>query len=151
MGQSFGLGRVRSKGKVLLFVRLDVQSAFNDLPHVVIESALDELGIMGGPQCFHKRLPYQTDPPVLAGLPATLPVDERCPTQCSLYADDVALWVRGPRRNLTAGSLTWIPAAKLTTFEATKVQTAVGKLLNSGQQRTPRLALLLYDAAATAV
>ncbi|KAH7936102.1 hypothetical protein HPB52_018302 [Rhipicephalus sanguineus] len=31
-----------------------------------------------------------------------LPVDKRYPTQCSLYADDVALWVRGPRRNLTA-------------------------------------------------
>ncbi|KAH6946651.1 hypothetical protein HPB50_014402 [Hyalomma asiaticum] len=29
---------------------------------------------------------------VLAALPAALPVDRRYPTQCSLYADDVALW-----------------------------------------------------------
>uniref|UniRef100_L7LZH7 Putative tick transposon n=1 Tax=Rhipicephalus pulchellus TaxID=72859 RepID=L7LZH7_RHIPC len=155
---------------------------------------------------------------VLAGLPATLPVDKRYPTLCSLYADDVALWVRGPRRNLTAirrslqrsldavanffkaiglvvsptkteallvhprsaarrtvrrlvlgdrqipwskavtylglridHRLTWIPAAKLATFKATRVQTAVGKLLSRGQGCTPRLALRLYEGAATAV
>ncbi|KAH7948443.1 hypothetical protein HPB52_022707 [Rhipicephalus sanguineus] len=48
-------------------------------------------------------------------------------------------------------SLTWIPAAKVATFKATKVQAAVGKLLSRSQGYTPRLALLLYDTAATAV
>ncbi|XP_070378055.1 uncharacterized protein [Dermacentor albipictus] len=38
----------------------------------------------------------------LAGLPAALPADTRHHTQCSIYADDVALWVRGPRRCLPA-------------------------------------------------
>ncbi|KAH7968525.1 hypothetical protein HPB52_009266 [Rhipicephalus sanguineus] len=42
-------------------------------------------------------------------------------------------------------SLTWIPAAKVATFKATKVQAAVGKLLSRSQGYTPRLALLLYD------
>ncbi|KAH7967894.1 hypothetical protein HPB52_003801 [Rhipicephalus sanguineus] len=47
--------------------------------------------------------------------------------------------------------LTWIPAVKLATFKATRVQTAVGKLLSRGQGCTPRLALQLYQGAATAV
>nr|XP_037270233.1 uncharacterized protein LOC119161824 [Rhipicephalus microplus] len=38
----------------------------------------------------------------LAGLPASLPTDTRFPARCSVYADDVALWVRGPRRFIPA-------------------------------------------------
>nr|XP_050046359.1 uncharacterized protein LOC126543273 [Dermacentor andersoni] len=38
----------------------------------------------------------------LAGLPAAIPADPRFPTQCSVYANDVALWTHGPRRNLQA-------------------------------------------------
>ncbi|KAH7931656.1 hypothetical protein HPB52_025470 [Rhipicephalus sanguineus] len=41
--------------------------------------------------------------------------------------------------------LTWLPAVKLATFKATRVQTAVGKLLCRGQGCTPRLALQLYE------
>ncbi|KAH7963664.1 hypothetical protein HPB52_022332 [Rhipicephalus sanguineus] len=47
--------------------------------------------------------------------------------------------------------LTWIPAVKLATFKATRVQTAAGKLLSRGQGCTPRLALQLYEGAAMAV
>ncbi|KAH7946657.1 hypothetical protein HPB52_002836 [Rhipicephalus sanguineus] len=148
----------------------------------------------------------------------TLPGLTAKTTLCSLYADDVALWVKGPRRKLTAirrspqrsldvvtssfraiglivsptkteallvhprvaawravrrlvlgdrlipwskavtylglridHRLTWIPAVKLATFKATRVQTAVGKLLSRGQGCTPRLALQLYEGAATAL
>nr|XP_037289671.1 uncharacterized protein LOC119183742 [Rhipicephalus microplus] len=38
----------------------------------------------------------------LAGLPASLSTDTRFPARCSVYADDVALWVRGPRRSIPA-------------------------------------------------
>ncbi|XP_037288244.1 uncharacterized protein LOC119181160 [Rhipicephalus microplus] len=38
----------------------------------------------------------------LAGLPASLPTDTRFSARCSVYADDVALWVRGPRRSIPA-------------------------------------------------
>ncbi|XP_072143096.1 uncharacterized protein [Dermacentor andersoni] len=38
----------------------------------------------------------------LAGLSAAIPGDPMFPTQCSLYADDVALWTHGPRQNLEA-------------------------------------------------
>ncbi|XP_037520707.1 uncharacterized protein LOC119397346 [Rhipicephalus sanguineus] len=126
------LEEVRSKDKVALLVLMDVQSAFDGLPHMVIESALDALGITGFLRAFIRaflagrtlrvRVGCAVSDPrtvtagvpqgsvlspflfnlVLAGLPGMLPVDKRYPTQCSLYADDVALWVRGPRRNLTA-------------------------------------------------
>ncbi|XP_037503495.1 uncharacterized protein LOC119378407 [Rhipicephalus sanguineus] len=204
------LEEARSKGEVALLVLLDVQSAFEGLPHMVIESALDALGITGFLRAFisafldgrtlRVRIGRAVGDPssvtagvaqgsvlstflfnlVLAGLPEMLPVDNRYPTQCSLYAEDVALWTEAllvhPRvaarraiRKLVLGDrpipwskavtylglridhrLTWIPAVKLATFKATKVQTAVGKLLSRGQGCTPRLALQLYQGAATA-
>ncbi|XP_075732531.1 uncharacterized protein LOC119176805 [Rhipicephalus microplus] len=146
-----------------------------------------------------------------------MPVDKRYPTQCSLCADDVALWVMGPKRNFTAirrfvqcsldavasfskaigltmsptktetvlvhpraaarrairrlvlgdrpipwstavtylglridHRITCIPAVKLAAFKATKVETAVNKLLSRGQGCTSRLALRLYEGAETA-
>ncbi|XP_037520770.1 uncharacterized protein LOC119397417 [Rhipicephalus sanguineus] len=126
------LENARSKGEVALLVLLDVQSAFDGLPHTVMESALDALGITGHLRAFVSAFLCQrtfrvrvgrasSDPRavtagvpqgsvlspflfnlVMAALPSTLPVDRRFPTQCSLYGDDVALWVRGPRRNFTA-------------------------------------------------
>ncbi|KAH7961603.1 hypothetical protein HPB52_010721 [Rhipicephalus sanguineus] len=186
-------------------------SDFDRLPDMVVESALDALGIT---DCLCASINA-----FLAG--RTLRVRAGCaryPTQCSLYVDDVALWVRGPKWNLTAirrppqssldavtsffrairlvvsptktetllvhprvtarraiprlvlgdqpipwsqaltylglridHYLTCIPAIKLATFEATSVQTAVGKRLSRGQACTPRLALQLYEGAATAV
>ncbi|XP_037529359.1 uncharacterized protein LOC119406700 [Rhipicephalus sanguineus] len=38
----------------------------------------------------------------MAGLAASLPTGTRFPARCSVYADDVALWARGPRRSITA-------------------------------------------------
>lgn len=122
----------RNRGDVALLVLLDVQSAFDGLPHVVIESALDALGVGGCLRRFitqfltgrtlRVRVGRTTSSPravtsgvpqgsilspflfnlVLAALPAAIPEDERYPTQCSIYADDVALWVHGPRRHLPA-------------------------------------------------
>ncbi|XP_075740411.1 uncharacterized protein LOC142786677 [Rhipicephalus microplus] len=38
----------------------------------------------------------------LAGPAASLPTETRFPARCSVYADDVALWVRGPRGSIQA-------------------------------------------------
>ncbi|XP_075732616.1 uncharacterized protein LOC142775159 [Rhipicephalus microplus] len=38
----------------------------------------------------------------LAGLPASLTTDTKFPARCSVYADNVALWVRGPRQSIPA-------------------------------------------------
>ncbi|XP_037501541.1 uncharacterized protein LOC119375435 [Rhipicephalus sanguineus] len=126
------LDDARNRGDVALLVLLDVQSAFDGLPHVVIESALDALGVGGCLRRFitqfltgrtlRVRVGRTTSSPravtsgvpqgsvlspflfnlVLAALPAAIPEDERYPTQCSIYADDEALWVHGPRRHLPA-------------------------------------------------
>lgn len=240
------LEEAKRNGEVALLVLLDVQSAFDSLPHIAIESALDTLGIVSCLRTFisaflAKRTlrvrvrralsdprPVTAGVPqgsvlspflfnlVLAGLPTAMPADKRYPTQCSLYADDVALWVKGPRQNFTAirrslqrsldavvsffkaiglnvsptkteallvhpratarravrrlvlgdrpipwsdavtylglridHRLTWIPAVKLAVLKATRVETAVSKLLSRGQGCTSRLALRLYEGAAT--
>ncbi|KAH7963014.1 hypothetical protein HPB52_019248 [Rhipicephalus sanguineus] len=101
---------------------MDIQSDFDRLPDMVIESALDTLGItdclrasinafLAGRTLWVRVGRAVSDPMpvitgvlqssvlspflfnlVLAGLPAMLPVDKRYPTLCSLYIDDVALW-----------------------------------------------------------
>ncbi|KAH7936825.1 hypothetical protein HPB49_005671 [Dermacentor silvarum] len=38
----------------------------------------------------------------LARLRSTIPKCRRFPVHCSVYADDIALWTSGPRRNLAA-------------------------------------------------
>nr|XP_037285064.1 uncharacterized protein LOC119177995 [Rhipicephalus microplus] len=111
---------------------LDVESAFDGLLHVVVEAALDKLGISGclrsfvtafmSVKTFCVRVGGQTSQSrvittgvpqgsvlspfifnmAFAGLPASLPTDTRFPAQCSAYADDVALWARGPRRSIPA-------------------------------------------------
>ncbi|XP_037526402.1 uncharacterized protein LOC119403544 [Rhipicephalus sanguineus] len=209
------LEEARSKGEVALLVLLDVQSAFDGLPHMIIESALDALGITGFLRAFIRAF--------LAGrtlrgylecyrLTSATPRSAPC-TQTTWHCG-----LGGRRRNLTAirrslqrsldavtsffrtiglivspmkteallvhprvaarrairrlvlgdrpipwskavtclglkidHRLTWIPAVKLANFKATRVQTAVGKLLSRGQGCTPRLALQLYQGAATAV
>ncbi|KAH7984533.1 hypothetical protein HPB52_022231 [Rhipicephalus sanguineus] len=122
----------RNRGDVALLVLLDVQSALDSLPYVVIENALDALGIVGCLRRFitqfltgrtlRVRVGRTTCSPglltsgvlqwsvlspfllilVLAALPAAIPEDERYQTQCSIQADDVALWVQGLRRHLPA-------------------------------------------------
>ncbi|XP_037515483.1 uncharacterized protein LOC119391904 [Rhipicephalus sanguineus] len=121
-----------SCGDVVMLLLLDVESAFDGLPHVVVEAALDQLGINGSlrgfvtaflsGRTFRVRVGRETSQPrditagvpqgsvlspflfnmALAGLPASLPTDTRFPAHCSVYADDVALWVRGPRRSIPA-------------------------------------------------
>ncbi|XP_075735269.1 uncharacterized protein LOC119170629 [Rhipicephalus microplus] len=122
----------RSSGDVAMLLLLDVESAFDGLPHVAVEAALDRLGINGSLQgfvtaflsgrTFRVRVGGATSQPrditagvpqgsvlspflfnmALAGLPASLPTDTRFPARCSVYADDVALWVQGPRRSIPA-------------------------------------------------
>ncbi|XP_037503740.1 uncharacterized protein LOC119378788 [Rhipicephalus sanguineus] len=122
----------KSCGDVAMLLLLDVESAFDGLPHVVVEAAMDQLGIsgclrgfvsaflsgrtfcvrVGGVTCQPRDIP--TGVPqgsvlspflfnmALAGLAASLPTDTRFPARCSVYADDVALWARGPRRSIPA-------------------------------------------------
>ncbi|XP_075556517.1 uncharacterized protein LOC142588562 [Dermacentor variabilis] len=120
----------KNSGDVAFLVLLDVQSAFDSLPHEFIEASLDILGItdslrrfvsafltgrtfrvrvgqaLSAPRAIATGVPQESVlsaflfNAALAGLPAALPADTRYHTQCSIYADDVTLWVRGPRRCL---------------------------------------------------
>ncbi|KAH7954543.1 hypothetical protein HPB49_019687 [Dermacentor silvarum] len=118
----------KATGDVAMLVLLDVKSAFDGLPHVVIEACLDRLGLSGclrrfisaflTGRTFRVRVGQELSEPrdimtgvpqgsvlspflfnmALAGLPASLPAHPRFPVRCSIYADDVALWTRGPRK-----------------------------------------------------
>nr|XP_037291116.1 uncharacterized protein LOC119186822 [Rhipicephalus microplus] len=86
----------RSSGDVAMLLLLDVESALTNShtwrsrrPWTASASA----GSVLSPFLFNIAL---------AGLPASLPTDTRFPARCSIYADDVALWVRGPRRSIPA-------------------------------------------------
>nr|XP_050046349.1 uncharacterized protein LOC126543263 [Dermacentor andersoni] len=127
----------RSSGDVAMLLLLDVQSAFDRMSHEVIEAALDCPGVTGCLRgfisaflvgwSFRVRLGKVLSDPrditscvpqgsvlspflfnlALKGLAAALPTDSRYPVCCAIYVDDVALWVRGPRRSIAAirGSL----------------------------------------------
>ncbi|XP_075526690.1 uncharacterized protein LOC142558440 [Dermacentor variabilis] len=77
----------RGSGDVAMLLLLDVQSAFDRLPHEVIEAKLDCLGVTG----------------CLRGFISAFLVGR----SFHVRADDVALWIRGPRRSIAAirGSL----------------------------------------------
>ncbi|XP_075741511.1 uncharacterized protein LOC142790942 [Rhipicephalus microplus] len=120
----------KSCDDVAMLLLLDVESAFDSLPHEVIETSLDRLGV---DRCLHSfvtafltgrtfrvRVGKETSKlknitggvpqgsvlsPFLfslamAGLPASLPTGTRFPACCSVYADNVALWARGQRRSI---------------------------------------------------
>ncbi|XP_049514281.1 uncharacterized protein LOC119432614 [Dermacentor silvarum] len=122
------LGDVRSCGDVVMLLLLDVESPFDGLSHSVVEAALDRLVINGclrgfviaflTERTFRDRVAKELSEPrdipagvpqrsvlspllfimALAGLPASLTTAARFAARCSIFADDVALWVQGPRR-----------------------------------------------------
>ncbi|KAH7949610.1 hypothetical protein HPB49_012728 [Dermacentor silvarum] len=96
-----------------MLLLIDVKGAFDGLPHAVVQQALDLLGIGGNLRRFlssflndrtlRVRVGHaRSTPPrflfnlALARLPAALPTDPHYKVECSIYADDIALWVRGP-------------------------------------------------------
>ncbi|XP_050030144.1 uncharacterized protein [Dermacentor andersoni] len=125
------LENAKSCGDVAMLLLLDVESAFDGLPHTV-EAAMDGRGIDGclrgfvtaflTGSTFRVRAGRELSEPrdttagvpqgsvlspllfkmALAGLPTSLPAAARFPVRCSIYADDVAQWVRGPRRSIPA-------------------------------------------------
>ncbi|XP_075556506.1 uncharacterized protein LOC142588548 [Dermacentor variabilis] len=96
-----------------------VLGAFDSLPHAVVQQGLDLLGSCGNLREFisssflHNRprpvtegapqgsvvSPFLLDL-ALARLPDALPIDPHFPVQSSIYADDIALWVRGPPHHI---------------------------------------------------
>ncbi|XP_075543819.1 uncharacterized protein LOC142578305 [Dermacentor variabilis] len=127
----------RGSGYVAMLLLLYVQSAFDRLPNEVIEAAQDCLGVTGclwgsmtaflvggsfrvrvGKVLSDARDITSVVPQgsmlspflfnlAMAGHAAALPADSRYPICCAIYADDVALWVPGPRRSIASirGSL----------------------------------------------
>ncbi|XP_077507959.1 uncharacterized protein LOC144119128 [Amblyomma americanum] len=128
------LEEAKQLGDVALLVLLDVQAAFDSLPHSSIEQALDELGVTGRLRQFVTAFlsnrsmqvrvggtlssprPITTGVPqgsvlspflfnlVMAGLPSAIQQGLCHRVFCSVYTDDVALWVRASRRHITSAS-----------------------------------------------
>ncbi|XP_037572358.2 uncharacterized protein LOC119454525 [Dermacentor silvarum] len=120
----------KARGDIVLLVLIDIKGAFDGLPHPVIQQALDLLGIGGNLRCFitsflkertlQVRVGKAKSSPravaagvpqgsvvspflfnlAMARLPAALPIDPHFPVESSIYADDIALWVRGRPQHL---------------------------------------------------
>ncbi|XP_075556525.1 uncharacterized protein LOC142588575 [Dermacentor variabilis] len=121
------LEQARRAGAAAFLLLLDVRSAFDSLPHESIISAVEALGVVGNllayvkaflsDRTFAVRVGRATSSPrpVTTGVPqgsvlspflfnlALAPIIEclpkagRFPVRAVVYADDVALYVRGPR------------------------------------------------------
>nr|XP_050038242.1 uncharacterized protein LOC126535404 [Dermacentor andersoni] len=89
----------RGSGDVAMLLLLDVQSAFDRLPHEVIEAALDCLGVTGCLRDFISAF--------LVGRSFRVRVGKVLSDPRDITFNDVALWIRGPRRSIAAirGSL----------------------------------------------
>ncbi|XP_077508711.1 uncharacterized protein LOC144120154 [Amblyomma americanum] len=77
------LEEAKQQGEVALLVLLDVQAAFDSLPHSTIEQALDDLGVTGRLRRFVTAFLSNRSMQVRVG-------------------DDIALWVRAPRRHIVS-------------------------------------------------
>ncbi|XP_050046381.1 uncharacterized protein [Dermacentor andersoni] len=102
------LEEAKACGDAVLLVLLEIKGAFDCLPHPVVQRALDLLGINGNLRHFISSFLEEPGVPqgsavspflfdlALARLPAALPIDPHYPVNASIYADDIALWVRSP-------------------------------------------------------
>lgn len=126
------LEEAKYAGDIVFLVLLDVQSAFDNLPHTIIEQALDALGVTGklrsfvsaflSNRTFQVRVGQTLSSPrpvtsgvpqgsvlspwlfnlVLAGLPKFVQQIRIHKVSCSIYADDIALWIRAPKRRIVS-------------------------------------------------
>ncbi|XP_075540138.1 uncharacterized protein LOC142575061 [Dermacentor variabilis] len=91
----------RGSGHVAMLLLPDVQSAFDQLSHEVIEAALDYLGVTvclrGFISAFLVDQSFR-----LWDSGAGLPAGSRYPFCGAICTHDVALWVRGPRGSVAA-------------------------------------------------
>ncbi|KAH7933541.1 hypothetical protein HPB49_013521 [Dermacentor silvarum] len=162
----------RASGDLAMLLLIDVKGAFDGLPHAVVQQALDLLGIGGNLRRFlssflndrtlrvrvgHAR---STPRPVAAGvpqgsvvspflfnlalarLPAALPTDPHYKVECSIYADDIALWVRGPPQSSRHVCLALQRALDTTAAYLGSIGLSVGGFLTPGQHGPRRSPLL---------
>ncbi|KAH7981191.1 hypothetical protein HPB49_022277 [Dermacentor silvarum] len=101
----------KAMGDVSMLVLLDGRSAFDGLPHAVIEACLDRLGLNGCLMGFisafltgrtFRPFPVQRGSRGPSRMPAADPVNPRFPVRCYIYADDVAHRAREPRKSMTS-------------------------------------------------
>lgn len=120
------LEQARHEREAAYLLLLDMRSAFDSLPHPIIDAALGWLGVTGDLRRYVRaflcnrtlrvRVGAETSLPrrvctgvpqgsvlspflfnlVLAVLPDCIPTDLPYPVEVALYADDVALWCHGP-------------------------------------------------------
>ncbi|XP_077544523.1 uncharacterized protein LOC144156860 [Haemaphysalis longicornis] len=89
--------RHEREGAYLLL--LDVKSAFDALTHQTIHDALDRLGAEGRLRRYGSVLSPLLFNLAMANLPSCLPESLEYPVEMAIYADDVALWTRGPTKH----------------------------------------------------
>ncbi|XP_050025428.1 uncharacterized protein [Dermacentor andersoni] len=163
----------RGSGDVAMLLLLDVQSAFDRLPHEVIEAALDcmlrrhgmspglhfclpgrpELSCAGRQEVisFLSGIGLSVPPPKTEALLVHPLASARQYVKHLRIANTTVPW----KREVTCLGLTidhrlsWIPAAKAVTYKVRRVQGAVSKMQQRGRGCTVKWALRMNQAAAT--
>ncbi|XP_072144431.1 uncharacterized protein [Dermacentor andersoni] len=91
----------KAGGDLVMLLLINVHCAFDSLPHAGVQHGLDVLGICGNVWEFLASfLQNRILRLAWARLPASLPIDPHFAVQSSIYADGIALWLRGPPQHI---------------------------------------------------